>query len=54
MKGDASQKVNPINVNFFMSATISFIKCVDLVADGQKISVLLSWIISPQIGIGNF
>ena len=35
-----------------MLANISFIKCVDLVADRQK-SVLLSWIISSQIGIGN-
>ena len=36
-----------------MSATISFIKCADLVANSKKIYVLLRWIISPQLGIGN-
>ena len=30
---DSSQKINPINVNFSMSAIISFKKCVDFVAD---------------------
>ena len=39
-------------MKFSRLATISFIKCVDLVADRQK-SVLLIWIISSQIGIGN-
>ena len=39
-------------MNFLMSATISLIKYIDLVADRQKY-VLLSWIISPQISIGN-